>query len=159
MRMNRVQNGIWSGILATGLMTVAMMRIRRRFPASEKEALPPAKLTRDIAEKTGVAPALSRARRRDATFVAHYGYGAFCGALYALFAGKTKHPVARGMAYGMGVWSISYLAGLPALRLRPSAYAQSWRENAMMIAAHLVWGSTLGFAEREFRREGDMLEG
>jgi hypothetical protein len=42
------------------------------------------------------------------------------------------------------VWAASYLGLLPALRLLPPATNHPRHRTALMIAAHLVWGSALG---------------
>jgi hypothetical protein len=54
------------------------------------------------------------------------------------------------------VWVVSYFGIMPGLRTLRPAHDRPGRRNALMIAAHLVWGSTLArtlrdlqFAERE----------
>lgn len=49
----------------------------------------------------------------------------------------------KGVVYGLGVWAVSYLGWLPALRLMPKATHDRSERNAIMIAAHLVWGYAL----------------
>jgi len=49
------------------------------------------------------------------------------------------------------VWSTSYLVLLPALRLLRPATKAPPRRNALMIAAHLVWGGALGLVLRALR--------
>lgn len=45
------------------------------------------------------------------------------------------------------VWSGSYLGLLPALNILPPATEHPPGRNALMIAAHVVWGSVLGTTE------------
>ena len=54
------------------------------------------------------------------------------------------------------VWVLSYFGIMPGLRILRPAHDHPGRRNALMIAAHLVWGGTLArtlrdlqFAERE----------
>jgi uncharacterized membrane protein YagU involved in acid resistance len=92
--------------------------------------------------------------RQAATMAAHFGYGAATGALYALVA--LRSGLVTGAAYGVLVWVVSYFGIMPGLRILRPAHGHPGRRNALMIAAHLVWGSTLArtlrdleFAERE----------
>ena len=83
----------------------------------------------------------------------HFAYGTAAGALYATFARKLRFsPVLRGIGYGLVVWTISYLNLLPALRiLRPATEHPAGR-NALMIAAHVVWGAALGVLTERWQR-------
>jgi hypothetical protein len=83
-----------------------------------------------------------------ATLAAHFGFGAATGALFAAGSKELQHqyPVAAGIGYGLCVWAGSYLGWVPGLRLMPPATRQPAARNIMMIAAHVVWGATLGFA-------------
>jgi hypothetical protein len=49
-----------------------------------------------------------------------------------------------GVALGLGVWTASYLGVLPALGILRPATEHPARRTALMIAAHVVWGSALG---------------
>jgi uncharacterized membrane protein YagU involved in acid resistance len=42
------------------------------------------------------------------------------------------------------IWAASYLALLPLLGMSESGQREPVRRNLMMIAAHIVWGSTMG---------------
>jgi uncharacterized membrane protein YagU involved in acid resistance len=93
--------------------------------------------------------------RQTATIAAHFGYGAATGALYALAAPRGS-TLSSGAAYGVLVWVVSYFGIMPGLRILRPAHDHAGRRNALMIAAHLVWGSTLArtlcdleLAERE----------
>ena len=80
-----------------------------------------------------------------ATLAAHFGYGAAAGAAYIPFAGKSGlAPAAEGALFGLAVWGGSYLGVMPATGLYSSAKDEPAARNALMIAAHLVWGASLG---------------
>jgi putative membrane protein len=68
------------------------------------------------------------------------------GALYGLTANPQSLPAAApaGVAFGLGVWAGSYLGVLPAAGLYRSAADEPTERNAMMVAAHVVWGASLG---------------
>jgi uncharacterized membrane protein YagU involved in acid resistance len=149
---NRVLLGVLAGIAATCAMTAAARALHRRLPADERYPLPP----REIVE-SGLPVATKRSLdehgRQTVTIAAHFGYGAATGVLYALAA--PRGSILSGAAYGFMVWAVSYFGIMPGLRILWPAHDHPGRRNALMIAAHLVWGSALArtlrdleFAER-----------
>jgi uncharacterized membrane protein YagU involved in acid resistance len=46
--------------------------------------------------------------------------------------------------FALLVWLVSYLGWIPAANILPPATDQPKRRNALMIAAHVVWGVSLG---------------
>ena len=148
-------SGAVAGFLATAPMTVAMEAMRRLLPAREQYALPPSTITAELTEETGLTQHMNQEEHRALTLLNHFGYGAGTGALYGFAqwaaAGKLSlPPVVSGIAYGLVVWSVSYLGLLPALGLFRPAGDQPARRNALMIVAHIIWGAVLGslFARR-----------
>ena len=137
--------GALAGMAATLPMTVAMELMHRQLPARQRHPLPPRKITMRAARRAGLARHLDEPQRFGLTIAAHFGYGTGCGALYAPLARRVKGPaVLKGMGYGLAVWSVSYLGLLPVLGLMRPATQHAPQRNALMIAAHLVWGGTLG---------------
>lgn len=160
--MNTAQNGIWSGLLATGPMTLAMFALHRQLPRSEKSPLPPATLTSQVTSLLGLYQKLNKNPRESLTMISHFAYGAACGLLYAfgLKRYQRPQPVVKGCLFGLAVWAGSYMGWIPAFGLRSNAYNMSPRRNGLMVLAHLIWGASLGLAENEMRKFGDqMLEG
>lgn len=147
--------GALSGAIATAPMTVAMVAMHRALPPSEQYPLPPSLITATLEQKAGVVDHIDRVEHRALTMVSHCGYGALCGALFALTvhtrAPRTSPSVGAGVLFGLGVWGTSYLGLLPALRLLGSATQIPARRNALMIAAHIVWGAALGLALKALR--------
>lgn len=158
--MNELMIGAAAGAAATAPMTWAMEVMHRLLPPQEKYPLPPREITDRVAEATGVDDDLSEQEHLWLTLAAHFGYGAAGGAVYtALLAGLPGPPLIKGAAYGLAVWAGSYLGLLPALGILAPATRHPPRRTALMIAAHLVWGSALGvFADLlERGSEGDNL--
>ena len=134
-------------------MTATARAMHRRLPAVERYPLPP----REIVEsglRVATKRSLGEHGRQTATIAAHFGYGAATGALYALAA--PRGSILSGAAYGFMVWVVSYFGIMPGLLILRPAHDHPGRRNALMIAAHPVWGSTLArmlrdpqFAERE----------
>lgn len=122
-----------------------MVAMHKTLPAHEQEPLPPRQIVENAASQAGVDLGPDEEGRKAATLAAHFGYGASVGAMYGPFAGITGLPrVAEGMLFGLAVWGGSYLGLLPGAGLYRSATDESSERNALMIAAHLVWGGTLG---------------
>jgi hypothetical protein len=156
----RLARGAAAGFVATGPMALFMAALHRLLPEHEQHPLPPRQITEDAADKAGVGRhRFGESELRGLTGVAHFGYGAGAGAVYAALAPHLPlPPVASGVAYGLAVWAGSYLGLIPAGGFRPAAHRETPRRNALMIAAHVVYGAALGAAnalmEREFRDAG-----
>jgi uncharacterized membrane protein YagU involved in acid resistance len=151
----RLAAGAAAGLVATAPMTGAMKLAQAMLPAREQHPLPPRRITLRALRKTGLRPHahLDERGRRGLTLAAHYGYGTGAGALFGVIAPRnTRDAVAAGVGYGLLVWAASYLGLMPALGLHPPANRETPGRNAMMIAAHVVWGAALGAAVGPLRR-------
>jgi hypothetical protein len=147
-------HGALAGFAATVPMTVAMELMHRYLPQEERYPLPPREITMEVAEEAGVKEELDEKERLGLTLAAHFAYGTAVGALYAPLARSLPaHPVLKGAGYGLIVWAGSYLGLLPALGILRPATEHPTRRTALMIAAHLVWGSVTGVLTEEMREE------
>jgi len=144
--MNSMLSGSVAGLVATAPMTAAMAALHRELPPHERHPLPPREITERTAVRAGATAAVDTEEKREAsTWVSHFGYGAASGALYGLIARRLPGPpVARGVLWGMVVWAGSYLGWLPLTGIRASATRQPPRREAVMIAAHVVFGGATG---------------
>lgn len=131
--------GVLAGITATTAMTAVMRRLHTTLPRDERYPLPP----REIVENT--VPAAEEDEARYRTLLAHFAFGGLTGALFTLL------PSVRGLgvAYGLGVWGISYLGWIPAARILAPAHRHPPRRNLLMLAAHVVWGLVLSKSLQE----------
>ena len=159
--MNWLSRGFWSGIMATGPMTLAMFRIHRELPNEDQRPLPPAFLSDRIGEAAHASQHMTHEQRSNFMMASHFGFGVASGSLYSALPIQLKRrPVTAGVLYGLGVWSVSYLGWIPAFGLRPSASKTSAERNIMMILAHVVWGASLGYSDRELQsRSRQLLDG
>jgi uncharacterized membrane protein YagU involved in acid resistance len=112
----------------------------RRLPPEEQYPLPP----REIVDR--LTPVKARAaipdREMEAlALVAHSAFGAAAGALFPVLT--RSRNVGSGAAYGVAVWMASYLGWIPAFGILKPATRHPPSRNLLMIAAHLVWGSSL----------------
>ena len=142
-RSSLIAGGI-AGLVATAPMSAVMLGLRQLLPRGEQNALPPRQITVAAARKAGVDEHLDKPASSLLTVVAHFGYGAAAGTVYAPLSRRVPlPPVAAGIAYGLVVWTASYLGLLPALGLISPATDHPARRNVLMIVAHVVWGATM----------------
>lgn len=140
----KIIQGAGAGLIATLPMTLVMRAAWKRLPASEQYPLPPRQITKQV-----VGPRrfwrLSAGKQSALTLLLHFLFGAATGSIYGMVEERVplSSPV-KGSLAGLAVWAGSYLGWLPAFGILPPATSHPWRRNVLMIAAHLVWGSTLG---------------
>src|SRR5215212_2927454 len=145
--MNRIVLGALAGLAATAPMSLAMKLMHEQLPPEEQYPLPPRQVAEGLAEVAGVNEHLDEEKREAATWASHFAYGAGCGAVYgALSRGLGRHAALAGAGFGVAVWAGSYLGWLPAAGILSPATEHPPRRNALMIAAHAVWGATTGVA-------------
>ena len=138
--------GAGAGLVAVLPMTGVMALVNSLLPERDQRALPPREISQKAAEKTG-AGRPDDEENLILTGFTHTGFSVAAGALYGTIAGRVPiPPVASGVLFGVGVWAVSYLGWLPALRLYGTPEEQPKGRNAMMVIAHLVWGASLGLA-------------
>jgi uncharacterized membrane protein YagU involved in acid resistance len=141
---SRLVIGGIAGFVATMAMTSAMRHLHKRLPGKERYPLPPREIVDEVLEPPpAVAP--------DITLVAHFVYGAACGALIA--AADPRIDRVTGSIAGGGIWLASYMGWLPAFGILKPATRHPLRRDAVMLGAHLVWGWTAAEAMRELGRD------
>ncbi len=159
-RSDLVRGGV-AGFLATLPMTLAMEGMHAMLPWWERYPLPPREITEEVERVADLHGSLDEPQHLALTLVNHFAYGAGAGAVYGAFSRAVPAPPAlKGAAFGLGVWSISYLGLMPALGVLRPATEHPARRNALMIAAHLVWGSATGILlDHLQRRDRPAAEG
>lgn len=134
-----------AGFVATGPMTVFMLTTQHFLPKGQRYDLPPEIITKELAHRTHVRHHMGKGQILAATLVSHFGYGTAMGALYSPFADKETLPAAaKGIAFGLVIWAASYLGLLPLTGMSESGQREPGRRNLMMVAAHVIWGATMG---------------
>jgi uncharacterized membrane protein YagU involved in acid resistance len=152
--------GAIAGLVATAAMTASMDFMYRRLPKRERYPLPPRELTEQILDGSPTPTPTADAALTLATLASHFGYGAATGALYgALAARPPPSPALAGAAYGALVWAASYLGWIPMAGLLRPANRHPARRNALMITAHLVWGTTLGVTTNQLTESSRPFRG
>lgn len=141
--------GAVAGALAAVPMLGVMALLNRTLPGYSKEhRLPPMKITRRVAEESGIVDDLPPPGQQAAGFAAHLGFGGATGSIFGQLAARfprlARRPVASGIGFGLLVWAVSYAGWLPGLGLFPPAHRRTPRRNATIILAHVAWGALLG---------------
>lgn len=148
--------GTLSGFVATLPMTIFMLATQRFLPKRQQYELPPEIITKELARRAHLRHHLNKQLILSATTVSHFGYGAVMGAAFGPLQKRVPLPaVAQGILFGLVVWIASYLGLLPLLGISVSGQREPMRRNLMMIAAHVVWGASMGaMASLLFREQG-----
>jgi hypothetical protein len=113
--------------------------------------IPPSKITDAVLDRLGAG----RTDRRLWTTLFHVGFGAAAGALYGLVRRRRPRPVRaalEGATFGTGVWAASYAGWVPALGIMPPPDEDRPGRPAAMVAAHWIFGGTLGALYSWMRR-------
>lgn len=87
----------------------------------------------------------------------HFVYGAgggvaFEALMHALHEPPLGRRLALGAAYGLAVWAAGYEGWVPAMNVLPPAHRDHPARVATEVAAHLVYGLTLGIAGHVLHR-------
>lgn len=138
--------GAAAGAIATAAMSALMLAAGRAGFVGRQ---PPEAIVRQAGALAGAEP---RGQLADAlAAAAHLGFGVGTGAAYALLP-RSAHPVLRGVAVGETVYAVSYAGWVPAFGALPHATHDRTARQAVMAAAHLVYGAVLGALDDRWRR-------
>jgi len=146
--LTRMLAGAVAGLAATAAMSLAMWGARKAHALGEP---PPRRLVRRLLAPLGPARPTGTALNA-ASWLAHFGFGATMGSLFALLPRSAKTP-AGGMSFGLGVWAVNYAGILPRLGLHPPVWRDRPGRPSAMIAAHLVYGAALAAVYRRLGAE------
>ena len=142
--METVLRGALAGAVATGAMSTLMLAARRAGLLGQQ---PPEAIVRQVGRVVGTEPPVPLARALAAA--AHVGFGAAGGAVYALLP---RRGPATAVALSLAIWAGSYEGWVPALGALPPAHDDRSDRQAVMVAAHVVYGLVLSPVERRLER-------
>jgi uncharacterized membrane protein YagU involved in acid resistance len=104
--------------------------------------MPPEKITAAMLHRTGIGH--SGAEQDALAVLLHFGFGATAGAAFGVIAPRPLIVrVPAGLAYGAAIWGVSYMGWVPALGIMPPPERDRRDRQAVMLAAHLVYGTAL----------------
>lgn len=154
--MDRMSAGLIAGAVATVPMTVAMELMHRQLPEEQQYPLPPREIEQRLTEVADIDDDMNEEEHFWLTMVSHFGYGSAAGAVYASLAPRlSRSPVVDGIGFGLALWAGSYLGLLPSLGILRPATEHPAPRNALMIAAHVVWGATAGVVAQSLQDQSD----
>jgi hypothetical protein len=137
--------GAGAGVAATTAMSALMLAAQRTGAMGQ---LPPHRIADETVERSSADEAIGRRGRGALGWLLHFGFGAGAGALYAVMRRRLDPPTPAavdGVAFGLAVWTVSYLGWVPALGFLPPATEDRPGRPPAMIAAHVVFGAALAW--------------
>ena len=146
--------GATAGAVATVAMSALMLGAKR---VGITGTLPPELIARDALRAVGQKTPGAEEEHTLAA-VAHLGFGAAAGALFAILTERadavrsTLIAAPAGMLYASGIWLVSYQGWVPACGIMPPASRDRRGRVATMLAAHWVYGAALGVLTSVLRR-------
>src|SRR2546421_2329776 len=94
--------GTVAGIIATLPMTMFMLLMQRILPEWQRYALPPERITTELATRAKVAQQMDKPQRIGTALVSHFGYGGNKRALFVPLSPKgALPPPPKGGIYGV----------------------------------------------------------
>ena len=153
MAMPALVAGAVAGCVATAPMTVAMTAMHRLLPRAERYPLPPSEITAEVSKDVGLDGRIDEREHIALTMATHFAFGTTAGAIYGPVARRVNgQPLLSGIGFALLVWTVSYLGWLPAFGILRPATEHPARRNALMIAAHVIWGCVTGLLTARFQR-------
>jgi hypothetical protein len=146
--------GACAGTLATGAMSAFMFAAQK---AGFLGKMPPRIILEDALGAVGLRWRTSHRSRKLLSAIAHFGFGATMGALFAvghaLATGSRRPGLPSGVAFGGAVWATSYAGAIPELAIMPRPMLDRPGRPTAMILAHVVFGGVLAGALRALQPE------
>lgn len=143
-QVERALAGAVAGIIGTAAMTVPIFLAREIGVIRQT---PPKEIARNAANQTGTRQHMTHQEFSVGWLLAHLGYGAGSGLVFAL--ARRVLPLSSpilGAVYGSILWAVSYLGVMPALGLYPLQQGAARRVVAVMLPAHWIYGAVAGEA-------------
>jgi hypothetical protein len=91
----------------------------------------------------------------NAASIAHYAFGAACGASYGLAIQPKRSTVLGGVALGSTVWLLADQLALPLLNLSKERSEYPARKHVRSALLHGVYGLVVAFVYRQSSRKFD----
>jgi Family of unknown function (DUF6789) len=142
MKPQALLKALLAGIAATVPMTMAMELGRR---SGLLRRLPPEEITDQLLAFAGTNATTHRDREKI-TGLVHVATGATLGVIFAALPQPKRLTQRIGLnaTYGLGIYALNYVGLAPMARLMPPPTQDRPGRQLTTLAAHLVFGATLG---------------
>lgn len=154
--LRRILLGAAVGAVATVPQSAVVWGGRRA--GVYKSTPPPEQVTAAVADATAGEENVPDEWWRPLVGVAHFGYGAACGAAFGLVTGVLRPTWVAGVLAGLAVWKASYDGWLPATGIMPPPEEDEQGRVATMIAAHVVFGLAMGVLMEQIEHRDGLLQ-
>jgi hypothetical protein len=150
-----ITQGLIGGASGAGCMTALRMAARRM---GWIDATPPQATRKWLKRRVGRQPQ-GDAGRQLVDSAVHLAVGVGGGMVYgALMPRLAGGVLTSGALFGLSVWAIAFGFLAPSLGITRSPLRGTWRETAVNVAAHLVYGTTTALVARELRAQTNGLD-
>jgi hypothetical protein len=146
-------SGAGAGVAATLAMSAAMLALQRLGLMGRT---PPRHIVEHLSKRLGLGRRLPSPASKVLSAVAHLGFGAAQGAIYAVAmktpAALDREPASPALTtsipFALTVWAASYAGWIPALGILPPPSRDRFGRPTSMVLSHLVYGAVLPFVLR-----------
>jgi hypothetical protein len=99
-----------------------------------------------VPESRHGGPALAEEHRQFLAVTSHVGFGLGNGIVLAIVhrAIGFRRPIALGVAYGVGLYTVSYAGVVPAVGVLPAPHRDNRGRQLALAAAHVAYGAAAG---------------
>lgn len=139
-----------SGAIGASAMTILRMAAHR---ADLIDQMVPQAVEQSLERRAGERT--DKGSRSVLDQALHLGYGAALGAAYSAAIDRPRGGprLGRALGYGLANWAFGALALLPGIGAARPAWRRGAVENAVDVAAHLVFAGVTAFVAGELHRQ------
>jgi len=141
--------GIGAGLVAGWAMNLFQSAWITISDEPEPEETAASKAADAVSEDLSDA-AIKKSKKKTADSVIHYLTAALMGGAYGLVGGRFPRLfMADGLLFGGLIWVIADELAVPALRLGPPPEKVGFKDHALGLSSHLVFGVVLDLVRRK----------
>jgi uncharacterized membrane protein YagU involved in acid resistance len=145
------------GLLAGAIGAACMTPLRlgaRRLGLVEKTT--PQAMEESLAARLGLGLTATASAHHAADHLLHIGFGAGAAGAYASLSGRRREgSLGRGLMFGAATWAVGAGVVVPLLRAARPPWRARLSENAVNIAAHLLYGLTTALVLEELSHQSN----
>jgi len=141
--------GIGAGLAAAWAMNFFQAAWTKLSNESEPDETAASKAADAVSEEVSGAP-VRKSKKKAADSVVHYLTAAIIGGSYGLIGGRFPRLfMGEGLLFGGLLWAAADELAVPALRLGPPPGKMEFKDHALGLSSHLVFGAVLDVVRRK----------